>query len=121
MDYQYYEQNNPYQQPIKDKRSQAMTSAALILGITSIVTCTFLYISIGSGAIAIILALLSKGGELTMSRQAKIACVLGAVGIVMTAIIYTVTFAAIIATYGSLEEYLRIYLQDYGMTLEEFL
>lgn len=121
MDFQFYEPNNPYQQPMFDKRSRTMTSAALALGITSLVSCMILYISIPCGALAIIFALLSKGGEMTMSREAKRAFRLGALGIIITAVMYGITLAVIIDTYGSLEAYLRVYLQDYGMTLEELM
>lgn len=118
-DFSYYQQNNPYQQPVQDKRSASMTTAATILGVISVTTCTCLYVSVACGGLAILLALLSKGGELTMSKSARLALYLGVAGLVITAITYAVTLYAIIGEYGSLEEYLRIYLQDYGMSLED--
>ena len=121
MDFQYYQQNNPYQQPVQDKRSAAMTSAAMVLGVTSLATCTCLYVSVACGGLAILFALLSRGGEMTMSRNAKLACGLGVAGLAVTIIMYAITFAVIIGTYGSLEEYLRVYLQDYGMSLDELM
>jgi hypothetical protein len=121
MDYQYYDPNNPYQQPWQDKRSASMTTAAKVLGIISIVTCTNLFISVVCGALAILFALLSKGGELTMSKRAKVGLGLGIAGLVITAILYGVTLANILHTYGSLEEYLRVYLQDYGMSLDDLM
>ncbi|MCI5855781.1 MAG: hypothetical protein MR016_00205 [Agathobacter sp.] len=118
-DFSYYQQNNPYQQPVQDKRSASMTTAATILGVISVTTCTCLYVSVACGGLAILLALLSKGGELTMSKSARLALYLGVAGLVITAITYAVTLYAIIGEYGSLEEYLRIYLQDYGMSLDD--
>ena len=118
-DFSYYQQNNPYQQPVQDKRSASMTTAATNLGVISVTTCTCLYVSVACGGLAILLALLSKGGELTMSKSARLALYLGVAGLVITAITYAVTLYAIIGEYGSLEEYLRIYLQDYGMSLDD--
>jgi hypothetical protein len=66
-------------------------------------------------------ALLSKGGELTMSRNAKIALGFGIAGLAATAVLYTISFTAIIRDYGSLEAYLRAYLQDYGMSLDDLM
>lgn len=121
MDYQFYEQNNPYQKPVRDKRSNAMATAAIILGTISLAMCSCLYLSIVCGGMAILFALLSKGGETTMSQSAKIGLILGCVGLAATVVMYTITFVTIIHTYGSLEEYLRVYLKDYGMTLEELM
>jgi hypothetical protein len=121
MDYQSYDPNNPYQQPWQDKRSASMTTAAKVLGIISIATCTNLFISAVCGALAIMFALLSKGGELTMSKSAKLGLGLGIAGLVITAILYAVSLAAILHTYGSLEAYLRAYLQDYGMSLDDLM
>ena len=46
-----------------------MESAALILGIISVVTCLILYISIPCGALAIMFAFLSRGGNYKMSEK----------------------------------------------------
>lgn len=119
MDFSYYEQNNPYQQPVQDKRSASMTIAATILGVISVTTCTCLYVSVACGGLAILLALLSKGGELTMSKNAKLALTLGVAGLAITAVTYSVTLYTIILEYGSLEEYLRVYLENYGMSLDD--
>jgi hypothetical protein len=121
MDFQYYEPNNLYQQPWHDKRSASMTTAAMVLGVISLVTCTCLYVSVICGGLAIMFALLSKGGELTMSRNAKIALGFGIAGLAATAVLYTISFTAIIRDYGSLEAYLRAYLQDCGMSLEDIM
>jgi hypothetical protein len=121
MDYQSYNPNNPYQQPWQDKRSASMTTAAKVLGIISIVTCTNLFISVVCGALAIMFALLSKGGELTMSKRAKVGLGLGIAGLVITVILYAISIATILHTYGSLEAYLRAYLQDYGMSLDDLM
>jgi hypothetical protein len=98
-----------------------MTTAAKVLGIISIATCTNLFISAVCGALAIMFALLSKGGELTMSKSAKLGLGLGIAGLVITVILYGVSLAAILREYGSLEAYLQAYLQDYGMSLDDLM
>jgi predicted histidine transporter YuiF (NhaC family) len=121
MDYQYYGQENPYRPPYSDKRSSSMTTAAMILGVASLVTCTCLYVSVVCGGMAILLALLSKGGEMTLSHNAKLALGFGIAGLCATVLLYGISFATILQEYGSLEEYLKSYLQDYGMSLEDLM
>ena len=96
-----------------------METAAMILGIVSLTTCSCLYISIVCGALAIILALLSKGGENTMGSRAKIGLGLGIAGLVLTILLYALAFAVAIETYGSLEGILRAYCDMYGFDIEE--
>ena len=96
-----------------------METAAMILGIVSLTTCSCLYISIVCGALAIILALLSKGGENTMGTHAKIGLALGIAGLVLTILLYALAFAVAIETYGSLEGILRAYCDMYGFDFEE--
>ena len=114
----YYYQNN-FVPPVPNKRSEKMETAAMILGIVSLTTCSCLYISIVCGALAIILALLSKGGENTMGSRAKIGLGLGIAGLVLTILLYTFAFAVAIETYGSLEGILRAYCDMYGFDFEE--
>jgi hypothetical protein len=98
-----------------------MTTAAMILGAVSLATCTCLYVSVICGGLAIMFALLSKGGELTMSKNARLALGLGVAGLAATAVLYGISLATILHTYGSLEEYLRAYLQDYGMSMDDLM
>ena len=119
MDYQFYQQNNYYQPPVPDKRSRAMETAAMVLGIISLSTCSCIYASVVCGALAIIFALLSRGGEYTMSSKAKIGLVLGIAGLVATILVYAATFASMIHEYGSIEGYLREFCNMYGLDFEE--
>ncbi len=113
-----YYQNN-YNPPVWDKRSAKMETVAMVLGIVSLGTCSCLYASIVCGALAIILALLSRGGENTMGTRAKIGLGLGIAGLVLTILFYALAFAVAIETYGSIEGILRAYCDMYGLDFEE--
>lgn len=103
MDYQYY--NQPPQQ--NKRRSTKMENAALFLGIIAIATPCFVYPSLICGALGIVFALLSRGGETTLTSRAKIGLTLSAIGlgIVVFLLFYTVMYAY--AYYGGIEEMAR--------------
>ena len=73
MDYQNNpDSHQPGQElfsPYKNKRSAGFATASLVLGILSLVTCCCIYSALPFGALAIIFALLSRGGEMTMDSR----------------------------------------------------
>ena len=79
-----------------DKRSHGMETAALVLALISISTCTCIYLSIPLGALAVMFALLSKGGETTLNSKSKLALCLGIAGMVLTVLLYTFSFLNIL-------------------------
>lgn len=93
----------------EDKRSRGFTTASLVLGIIGIATGCCVYTGIICGALAIIFALLSRGGEKTMSNQAKVGLALGIVGIVTGILMLVAAFAVVIAEFGSFENYMEYY------------
>lgn len=99
-------------------RSQKMSTAALILGIISIATCTCIYLSIPCGGMAVLLALLSRGGEMTLDTNAKLGILLGVLGIGVTIAMTAGAFAMVLNEYGSLENYLRAYCEQIGIDYE---
>lgn len=99
MDYNIYE----------DKRSNGFTMASIILGIIGIATGCCVYTSIICGALAIIFALLSRGGEMTMSDRARTGLILGIIGIVIGILILVWAFVTLIAEFGSLAGYMEYY------------
>ena len=99
MDYQYYQPNNSF---TPEKRSRAMETASLILGAISIATSCFIYAALFCGALSIMFALLSRGGEMTLSQRAKIGLILGIAGIGTTILLYAYAFFILLGQYGSL-------------------
>ena len=71
------------------RRSQRMENAALLLGVIGAATFCLVYPALICGSLAIVFALLSRGGERTLTSRAKIALILGAIalGIVLAMII----------------------------------
>ena len=106
--------------PVPDRRSKAMALASVILGIVALVTCCCIYLSIVCGSLGIILALLSKGGELTMDTKGQIGLTLSSVGLGLTLFLYIGLFLVMLSQYGGidgiLQEYMRMYQAD---TIEE--
>jgi predicted histidine transporter YuiF (NhaC family) len=105
--------------PAQDKRSHSMETASLVLGIIAISTCSCFYSSIVCGALAIIFALLSRGGENTMSGKAKIGLGLGIAGLVATILLYAAAYMITYNYYGGLEGLLRAYCDMYGLDYQE--
>lgn len=116
--YQPYQQQpyqpNPYFNPEEAKRNPAMAVAALVLGCVSIVLCTCLYISIPCGALAILFALLSRGGSLRMNGQACAGLGLGIAGLVLTIVVYAASLFTTTVLYGSYTNFIES-MQQYDM------
>lgn len=100
------------------RRESAMESAAMVLGVSSIILCNCLYLSIPFGALAILFALLSRGSRMSMSAKARNALVLGILGIIVTVIFYTYAFYVAIHEAGSFENLLRETCQMLGYDFE---
>ena len=114
MQYEQYQPNSDgYSNsiPTSDKRSQAMTTAAIVLSVIAISTICCFYFSFICGSLGIIFALLSKGGELTMSQNAKTALTISAAAICLTVILTITSFVAVILRYGSLDAFLKAYTE----------
>ena len=88
------------------RRSQRMENAARLLGVIGAATFCLVYPALICGSLAIVFALLSRGGERTLTSRAKIALILG---IVLAMIIYTFAIAELY--YGGVENMAR---QVYG-------
>lgn len=90
-----------------NKRSRNMEVAALVLSIIAIASCSCIYVSIICGSLAMIFALLSKGGATSMSSMA------------MTS--FWIAFAAMLHEYGSIEGILKEYQNLTGIDYNELL
>ena len=65
MDHQFY-------RPTPDRHSKHMENLSLIMGIIALSTFCLVYPALICGALGIVFALLSRGGETTFSGRAKL-------------------------------------------------
>ncbi len=93
--------------------------AAWALGVASIMSTLTFYGAYVLGALAIIFALLSRGGRMTMSRKAKRGVIFGIAGMLLTTVIFIAAFSFAIEEYGSIEGILREFCNMYGYDFEE--
>lgn len=110
-----------YQTPQRNTGSERMEIASLTLGIIAVASCLCLYLSIPCGALAIILANLSRGGRMQYGNKAQVGLILGIIGLAFTILIYGCSFAIALHEYGSIEGILRAYSQMNGMDYEELI
>ena len=109
-----YSKQNYGNQP----KPNCMETFALSLGILSIVTCSCCYLSLPMGAIAILLALLSRGGNMKLGSKAKLAITVGVIGIVITLIMYAVCFYITLTNLEMFEKILREYCEQMELDFE---
>ena len=102
-----YESNKSY----IDVRSASMSIASMILGILGLIMSCCIYPAIIFGSLAIIFALLSRGGEMNTIGYAKAGLILGIIGIVFGILLFTYGLITLITRFGSIEGYLQ-YIQD---------
>ena len=98
-----------------------MEVAALVLSIIAIASCSCIYVSIICGSLAMIFALLSKGGATSMSSMAMTSFWIAFAAVVITLIIYIGSFAAMLHEYGSIEGILKEYQNLTGIDYNELL
>lgn len=117
MDFQSY-QHTP---PQNNRRSQAMENVSLVLGVISLATICLVYPTLICGALAIVFALLSRGGEHTLTARAKAGLVLGSVGlgIVILMIVYTLVVAEL--WYGGIFNMARDMYGELGIDFDALM
>lgn len=122
QDYNYNFGNNNFgNNNFYNKRSHNMEVAALVLSIIAIASCSCIYVSIICGSLAMIFALLSKGGATSMSSMAMTSFWIAFAAVVITLIIYIGSFAAMLHEYGSIEGILKEYQNLTGIDYSELL
>ena len=104
----------------EDKRSNGFATASLVLGIVGLATGCCVYTPIICGALAMIFALLSRGGERTMSVRAKTGLGLGIAGVVCGILLIVVSFIVVIVQYGGFENYMNAYMEIYQQLLDGY-
>ena len=93
----------------------------LCFSIIAIASCSCIYVSIICGSLAMIFALLSKGGATSMSSMAMTSFWIAFAAVVITLIIYIGSFAAMLHEYGSIEGILKEYQNLTGIDYNELL
>ncbi len=101
----------PNSQMPADKRSLPMTTAAIVLSIAAASTVCCFYSAFLCGILGIIFALLSKGGERTMSKNAKAALYVSIAAVVTSAVLLAGSFGMLIMQYGSFEAFWKAYME----------
>jgi hypothetical protein len=110
-----YESNKSY----IEMRSAGMSVAAMIMGILGLVMSCCVYPAIVFGSLAIIFALLSRGGEMHTNGYAKAGLILGIIGIVCGILFLTYSFFTLLVQFGGWEGYLNYIeelMQEMGYT-----
>ena len=113
MDYNYQPYNN-----VKNPQTNPYERFASLLGIISILMCSIIYVSFVAGSMAILFAILSKGGTIKFSKKARLGFIFGILGLVLTIVFYTIAFKIALEQYGSLEGILREACEMMGYDFE---
>lgn len=98
-----YESNKSY----IEMRSAGMSIASMIMGIVGLVMSCCVYPAIIFGSLAIIFALLSRGGEMTTNGYAKAGMILGIIGIVCGILFMVYSLFTVLTQFGGFEGYLN--------------
>ena len=97
-----YELNHSYM----ERRSAGMAVAALVLGILGLVMSFCVYPGFIFGSLAIILGLLSRGGEMTTSGMAKAGITLGILAIIISIAAFFFYLATVLNEFDGWENYM---------------
>lgn len=94
---------------IQNKRAQGMAIASLVMGILSLLTCCCIYSALPFGALGIIFALLSRGGEQKLDTKGIVGLVLGIAGLLCAILVFVLMFVYTINFYGGLDGFMQYY------------
>ena len=111
MDYNDYNIPDTPHTSYIEKRSASMAIASMVMAIAGLVMGCCIYPSIIFGSLAIILALLSRGGEMTMGGYAKAGFILGIIAIVFGILYFIYGLFTILVQFGGFEGYMN-YIQE---------
>lgn len=118
QNYNPFENTQVFRQQPKRTKKNAFTTASICLSVAAIISSSFFYCAYPLGALAILFALLSKGGTMHMSKKAKWGFFLGIAAIVLSTIFTVVAVYIVLEEYGSFENILIEYCQMYGLDFE---
>lgn len=104
-------------------RRNPMATAAITLGFLSILSCSAFYVSLPCGALAVICAVLSRGGE-PMSKKSKTGILFGVFGMILSAVVTVMAVRMVLTSpqlRSNLEYMIQMYTGDYSFDLDEEL
>lgn len=116
---EYQNINMNYQPPPRVIALNLFEAASIFLSIGALISCTCFYGAYIMGALAILFALLSRGGQMKMSSKAKLGLILGIAAIILTTVVTIASVYIAIQEFGSIENVLREYCDMYGLDFEE--
>lgn len=111
MDYNEYNTPNMPNTSYIDKRSNSMAIASMALAIAGLVLSCCVYPAIIFGSLAIILALLSRGGEMTTNGYAKAGLIMGCIAIVFGIMFLIYSLIVVCIQFGGFEGYMN-YIEE---------
>lgn len=117
MDYQY--DRNTLQED--KKRSRRMETAAFILGIIAIATPLLVYPALICGSLSIVFALLSRGGEFSLTSKARTGLILGSIALAIVILLFIYTLVIANVYYGGLEEMAREVYAGMGIDFDALM
>ncbi len=103
-DYNFNSSGQPQIQP-----RDAMITVAVILSAIAVAASCCVYASLTCGALAIILALLSRGQQKKLSSQGRLAVIISVVAIIVSILVTVSMFVSVVHQYGSLENFIKEY------------
>lgn len=110
------------------RRSGRMEFYALTLGIIALVGFCFVYPPLICGSLAIVFALLSRGGESTFAPKARAGLILGILALSLIVLVCVGTITYILVCYGSfdnmliqMEDVLRPMYESMGINFDALL
>ena len=109
-----YNRNQRENRP-RPTSGESMAGSAMILGVVAIMGVCCVYPGMICGALAIILALLSRGQNKRPVASGRIAMALGSVAIAITVVIIVVNVIYILSNFGSFDAF----MESYRATLDE--
>lgn len=111
--YNYQQPNDNSYQNNTDKRSAGLATAALVLGIVSLVTIFSIVTPYVCGSLAIILGLLSRGGETTVDGRGKAGIITGTIALCLITLILV-----ILGAFGSENNAVNSFEREFRMEFE---
>ena len=91
---------------------------AFFCAIASLLSSAIIYAAYPFAGLAILFALLSRGAQMKLSQKAKKSILIGICGIVLSTVIFAVSFFILLEEYGSIEGILRAGSDMMGIDFE---